>query len=104
MSTEKLFNPGRAGELIPEVDVARQAVNSLGGYAYQALVSTLAWLDLKGEHGLILEIAEDYAVVAKQAINAGSSKTCKQIESGYAEQRERPKSGRRICRSSREES
>ena len=70
MSTEKLFNPGRAGELIPEVDVARQAVNSLGGYAYQALVSTLAWLDLKGEHGLILEIAEDYAVVAKQAINA----------------------------------
>ena len=70
MSTDKFFNPGRAGGLIPEVDVARQAVNSLGGYAFQALVSTLAWLDLDGESNLVLEIAEDYAVIAKQAIDA----------------------------------
>ena len=69
MTTEKLFNPGRTSGLIPEVDAARQAVNSLGGYAYQALVSTLAWLDLDGESVLALEIAEDYAVIAKQAIH-----------------------------------
>ena len=77
MSSEKLFNPGRVGELIPEVDVARQAVNSLGGYAYQALVSTLAWLDLDSEHHLTLEIAEDYAIVAKQAIDAVQVKETK---------------------------
>ena len=70
MSTEKLFNLGRISGLIPEVDAARQAVNSLRGYAYQALVSTLAWLDLDGEGVLVLEIAEDYAVIAKQAIDA----------------------------------
>ena len=77
MSSEKLFNPGRIGELIPEVDVARQAVNSLGGYAYQALISTLAWLDLDSEHHLVLEIAEDYATVAKQAIDAVQVKDTK---------------------------
>ena len=70
MSTEKFFNPGRAAGLIPEVDVARQAVDSLGGYAYQALVSTRAWLDLDDESVLVLEIAEDYALIAKQAIEA----------------------------------
>ena len=61
---------GRRAGLFPKVDAARQAVNSLGGYAYQALVSTLAWLDLDGESVLVLEIAEDYAVIAKQAIDA----------------------------------
>lgn len=70
MSTQKFFNPGPAGGLIPDVDAARQAVNSLGGYAYQALISTLAWIDLDGESDLVLEIAEDYAVLAKQAIDA----------------------------------
>ena len=70
MNTNKLFNPGRAGELIPEADVARHAVHSLGGYAYQALNSTLAWLDLEDKHELVLEIAEDYAEVAEKAINA----------------------------------
>ena len=69
MSTDQFFNLAEAGGLIPEVDAARQAVNSLGGYAYQALVSTLAWLDLDGESYLMLEIAEDYAVIAKQAID-----------------------------------
>ena len=77
MSSERLFNPGRVGELIPEVDVARQAVYSLGGYAYQVLVSTLAWLDLDSEHHLTLEIAEDYATVAKQAIDAVQVKETK---------------------------
>ena len=77
MSSEKLFNPGHVGELIPEVDVARQAVNSLGGYAYQALIATLAWLDLDSEHHLALEIAEDYALVAKQAIGAVQVKDTK---------------------------
>ena len=78
MSTEKLFNPGRTSGLIPEVDAARQAVNSLGGYAFQALVATHAWLDLDGESDLVLEIAEDFAVIAEKAIDAVQVKHTKE--------------------------
>ena len=68
MSREELFSPGRTGDVIPEGDVARQAVRCIGGYAYQAVISTHAWLDLDGESRLLLEIAEDYAVMARKAI------------------------------------
>ena len=70
MNSHDLFNPGPSAGLVPEGDAARQAVDSLRGYAYQALAAALAWLDID-EHGrLFLEVAEDYAIIAKDAIDA----------------------------------
>ena len=70
MDSHHLFNAGTAADIVPKGDTARQAVDSLRGYAYQALATALAWLDID-EHGkLFLEVAEDYAIVAKQALSA----------------------------------
>ncbi|MBB4660248.1 hypothetical protein [Parvularcula dongshanensis] len=52
----------------PEAPQARQAVASLGGYAYQLYASALAWLRLPTDAVLFLEIAEDYATVAADAM------------------------------------
>lgn len=43
---------------------------SLRGYAYQLYTSALAWIDLRPEEELYLEVAEDYAVTAKDALRA----------------------------------
>ena len=56
--------------LIPQGDAARQAVDALRGYAYQVTAAALSWLDLEAASRIFLEVAEDYAVVAKDAINA----------------------------------
>jgi len=70
MNSHNLFNPGPSAALVPQGDTARQAVDSLRGYAYQTLAAALAWLDID-EHGrLFLEVAEDYAIIAKQALDA----------------------------------
>ena len=54
----------------PESDAARQAVDSLRGYVYQALATALAWLDIEDNGRIYLEVAEDYAVFARQALRA----------------------------------
>ena len=70
MNSHNLFNAGTTVDTVPEGDAARQAVDSLRGYAYQALAAALAWLDID-EHGrLFLEVAEDYAIIAKDALDA----------------------------------
>ena len=70
MNSHDLFNAGPSAGLVPQGDTARQAVDSLRGYAYQALATALAWLDID-EHGrLFLEVAEDYAIIAGQALDA----------------------------------
>ena len=70
MNSHDLFNAGTTTDIVPEGDAARQAVDSLRGYAYQALATALAWLDID-EHGrLFLEVAEDYAIIAGQALDA----------------------------------
>ena len=70
MNENNLFTAGPSPGKIPEGDTARQAVDSLRGYVYQALATALAWVDI-GEHDkLFLEVAEDYTVIAKQALNA----------------------------------
>ena len=70
MNPHDLFNAGTVADIVPKGDTARQAVDSLRGYAYQALATALAWLDIS-EHGrLFLEVAEDYALIANQALNA----------------------------------
>lgn len=53
---------------IPGAALANQAVDSLRGYAYQALATALAWIDLPDRATLYLEVAEDYALVANQAL------------------------------------
>ena len=53
---------------IPKGDVAREAIDSLRGYVYQIYQSALAWLELKPAESLFLEVAEDYAIVAADAL------------------------------------
>ncbi|CAM3371203.1 hypothetical protein [Asticcacaulis taihuensis] len=50
-------------------DPTRQALGSLQGYAYQIYASTKAWIELKSNETLFLEVAEDYATAVGQAIN-----------------------------------
>ena len=46
-----------------------QAVNALKGYAYQLYATALAWIALGPEEILYVEVAEDYAVATKRALN-----------------------------------
>lgn len=55
---------------IPKGDKAREAIDALKGYVYQIYQSALAWIKLEPEEFLFLEVAEDYAVVADNALNA----------------------------------
>ena len=70
MNNEHLFNAGATAQLVPEADTARQAVAALRGYAYQILATTLAWVDIDENSRLFLEVAEDYAIIADQALGA----------------------------------
>jgi hypothetical protein len=54
----------------PVGDPTREAVSSLRGYAYQVAASAIAWLGLDNESRLYLEVAEDYAVIAAEALKA----------------------------------
>lgn len=66
----RLFTPGPSFGDVPEGDVARQAVASLRGYAYQVAVAALAWIDIPENARIFLEVAEDYATVARDALRA----------------------------------
>ena len=55
---------------VPDQEKRRQAVDSFRGYIYQVYQTLVAWLDLKAGETLLLEVAEDYAVLAKDALNA----------------------------------
>ena len=54
----------------PNTDPARNAIHAIRGYEYQALAATLAWIRLDDQGKLYLEVAEDYAKVVGQAIEA----------------------------------
>ena len=69
INNNDLFTAGPSPGKIPEGDTARQAVHSLRGYAYQVLATALAWVDIDEHDRLFLEVAEDYAVVAQQALS-----------------------------------
>lgn len=64
------FTAGPRLSDIPGGDPATQAVASLRGYAYQLYVSALAWIDLRPDQLLYLEVAKDYAVAAADALRA----------------------------------
>ncbi|UZD64047.1 hypothetical protein [Marinobacter sp. AN1] len=54
----------------PLGDATREAIDSLRGYAYQIYQSALAWTDIDFDEFLYLEVAEDYAVAAANALEA----------------------------------
>lgn len=67
MSGSPLFDAGeRLGD--PAGDPSREAIASLRGYTYQLYASALAWLRLGEGETLHLEVAEDYAVAAADAL------------------------------------
>ena len=49
---------------------SREAIDSLRGYVYQIYQSALAWTELEDDELLYLEVAEDFAIVAKGALEA----------------------------------
>ena len=57
-------------ETTPKGDPTREAIASLGGYVYQIYQSALAWTDLEDDELLYLEVAEDYAIVASNDLQA----------------------------------
>ena len=54
----------------PLGDPSREAIDSLRGYVYQIYQSALAWTELENDESLYLEVAEDFAIVAKGALEA----------------------------------
>ena len=71
------LNSVLASDTLPKSDAARQAVDSLRGYVYQALATALAWLDIEENGRIYLEVAEDYAILAEQALSAVQIKDTK---------------------------
>ena len=51
-------------------DTTRQAIGALRGYAYQIYATAVAWLELDGQSQLHVEVAEDYAVATRSALQA----------------------------------
>lgn len=54
----------------PEGDSSREAVEALGGYAYQIYESAIAWVTLEEKEKLFLEVAEDFATAARGHLKA----------------------------------
>ena len=75
--TADLLKQRSSLETAPRSDTARQAVNALRGYTYQLVASALAWINIDDDGRLYLEVAEDYAVVAGQALSAVQVKDTK---------------------------
>ena len=74
MDTSDAFSTGPRLSDAPQGDLARQAVAALRGYAFQLHGSVIAWLELKEGEDLFLEVAEDYAIVAQDALKAVQAK------------------------------
>jgi|GEM_PF-2338474 len=62
---------------IPDKEVGRQAVESMRGYTYQLYASAQAWLSLSKDQTLLIEVAEDYAIAAVNALKAVQVKNTK---------------------------
>ncbi len=66
-STNRISSFGKAGQkwgLSPQ-DLARQAIPPIRGYVYQLHRAAEAWISLGDDHLLYLEVAEDFAEIAK---------------------------------------
>lgn len=58
-------DPSRVWSVPPE-DLIRQATASLRGYVYQLHASAAAWLDLRADDDLYLEVAEDFTELLRE--------------------------------------
>ena len=54
-------------EPVPD-HAARQAVNAIGGYAYQLYQTVSAWIELEANELLFVEVAEDFAIAAQERL------------------------------------
>lgn len=61
----------------PRADTARQAVDSLRGYAYQIIATTLAWVNNDEDSCIFIEVAEDYATIVNNVLHAVQIKDTK---------------------------
>ena len=55
---------------VPDSEICRQAIPALRGYAYQLYRSLEAWLSLNELQSLLLEVAEDFAVLTEKVVQA----------------------------------
>lgn len=62
---------------IPLGDEAREAVDALRGYLYQAVASAIAWVKLPSNGRLYLEVADDYATVVGSKLTSVQVKDTK---------------------------
>jgi hypothetical protein len=53
---------------IPDEQRGRQAVASLGGYAHQLFTTLLAWMRVSSDETVLVEVAEDYAILTNDAL------------------------------------
>jgi len=54
--------------IVPDDQKSRQAIGGLRGYIYQLYQTLASWLDLKDDETLLLEVAEDFAILAKDTL------------------------------------
>jgi hypothetical protein len=73
-----VFTAGPKRDSAPAGSIEREAVDSLRGYAYQIAASALAWLGLRPNEILYLEVAEDYSICAENTVTAVQVKDTKQ--------------------------
>lgn len=59
------FGTGDQRWIVPDAEAARQAIAPLRGYVYQLHQTLSAWIGLRGDDELYVEVAEDYTQVAK---------------------------------------
>jgi hypothetical protein len=60
--------------VVPDEQRARQAMASLGGHLFQATRAATEWAQLTAERILLIEVAEDYAVLAQGALTMTQTK------------------------------
>ena len=77
MVDQDLFGAQAGPALDLRSDAAREAIASLRGYAYQALVTAVAWLDVPENGRLYLEVAEDYTILVEQVLSTVQVKDTK---------------------------
>lgn len=53
---------------VPPEDVVRQAINAIRGFAYQLYATALGWTRIGPNETLLVEVADDYAVLAESAL------------------------------------
>jgi hypothetical protein len=56
---------------VPSNQIKRQAVDSLRGYAYQLYQTLNEWITLQEDEVLLLEVAEDFAIVGYCRVRLG---------------------------------